>query len=440
MTHPMILKLGTFLTAAALCVSSLPYGMAFAEETAAANTSDRQTAEDLVRSAERDDFLMLGFACMVEAANVGVGNGASFSDTTLQLLDLNQSGSIDSADASTFLYWCAYYGASGTYLDESAAFLERWDAAFGSVTTTAPVETTLTETTADTETTTTVSVSETEASSTSDIILTAANTSTEATASETTATAAETTTAESTTTTTTSAATTTTTTTAATTTTVTTTTNRGGAWAQKDSYMGVDVSKYQTNIDWNAVKASGIDFGIIRAGYGKVASQKDPYFEQNMKNAKAAGIACGTYWYSYAKTPDEAKQEAELFASVISGYTFEYPVVLDIEDPSQATLSKEQISAIITAFCDVMESKGYYVSLYSYASFLNDKVYPSVLENYDIWVAHTGVSRPSYTKTSYGMWQYSHKGSVNGISGEVDMNYSYKCYPDLMTKYHLNGF
>ena len=386
MTHPMILKLGTFLTAAALCISSLPCGMTFAEETAAANTSDRQTAEDLVRSAERDDFLMLGFACMVEAANVGVGNNASFSDTTLQLLDLNQSGSIDSADASTLLYWCAYYGASGTYLDESAAFLKRWDAAFGSVTTTAPVETTLTEAASDTETTT-VSVSETEVSSTSDIILTAANTSTEATTAEST-----------TTTTTTSAATTTTTTTAATTTTVTTTTNRGGAWAQKDSYMGVDVSKYQTNIDWNAVKASGIDFGIIRAGYGKVASQKDPYFEQNMKNAKAAGIACGTYWYSYAKTPDEAKQEAELFASVISGYTFEYPVVLDIEDPSQATLSKEQISAIITAFCDVMESKGYYISLYSYASFLNDKVYPSVLENYDIWVAHTGVSRPSYTK------------------------------------------
>lgn len=438
MTHPTILKLGTLLTAAALCVSSLPCGTAFAEETAASNRIDKQTPEVLVQSAERSDFLMLGFACMVEAANIGVGKDASFSDTTLQLLDLNQSGTIDSADVSTLLYWCAYYGANGTYLDETAAFLERWDAVFSSVTTTAPAETTLTETTSDTEITTTVTVSETEASSASDTILTMANTSTTATTTKTSAAS----TAATTTTTTAASATTTTAavTTAATTTAATTTTNRGGAWAQKDSYMGVDVSKYQTNIDWNAVKASGIDFGIIRAGYGKVASQKDPYFEQNMKNAKAAGIACGTYWYSYAKTPDEAKQEAELFASVISGYTFEYPVVLDIEDPSQATLSKEQISSIITAFCDVMESKGYYVSLYSYASFLNDKVYPSVLENYDIWVAHTGVSRPSYTKTSYGMWQYSHKGSVNGISGEVDMNYSYKCYPDLMTKYHLNGF
>lgn len=202
----------------------------------------------------------------------------------------------------------------------------------------------------------------------------------------------------------------------------------------------MDVSKYQTNIDWKAVKADGIDFAMIRAGYGKVANQKDPYFEQNMKNAKAAGIACGTYWYSYATTPAEAGQEAELFASVIQGYQFEYPVVLDIEDKVQTALTKEQVSAVINAFCEVMESKGYYVSLYSYASFLNTYVYQSVLEDYDIWVAHFNVSRPSYSKTSYGMWQYSNSGNINGINGNVDLDYSYKCYPDLMTKYHLNGF
>ena len=107
---------------------------------------------------------------------------------------------------------------------------------------------------------------------------------------------------------------------------------------------------------------------------------------------------------------------------------------------TQTKLSKEQVSAIIQAFCDTMESKGYYISLYSYASFLNSYVYQSVLEDYDIWVAHFGVSRPSYSKTSYGMWQYSSTGSVSGISGNVDLDYSYKCYPNLMTKYHLNGF
>ena len=75
-----------------------------------------------------------------------------------------------------------------------------------------------------------------------------------------------------------------------------------------------------------------------------------------------------------------------------------------------------------------MESKGYYISLYSYASFLNSYVYQSVLEDYDIWVAHFGVSRPSYSKTSYGMWQYSSTGSVSGISGNVDLNLSYLGY------------
>ena len=159
-----------------------------------------------------------------------------------------------------------------------------------------------------------------------------------------------------------------------------------------------------------------------------------------MRNAKAAGVTCCAYWYSYAVTPAEAKQEAEVFASIVQGYQFEYPLVLDIEDSTQTKLSKEQVSAIIQAFCDTMESKGYYISLYSYASFLNSYVYQSVLEDYDIWVAHFGVSRPSYSKTSYGMWQYSSTGSVSGISGNVDLDYSYKCYPNLMTKYHLNGF
>lgn len=183
-----------------------------------------------------------------------------------------------------------------------------------------------------------------------------------------------------------------------------------------------------------------------RPAMGQLANQVRADIEnalaekQNMKNAKAAGIACGTYWYSYATTPAEARQEAELFASVIQGYQFEYPVVLDIEDKVQTALTKEQVSAVINAFCEVMESKGYYVSLYSYASFLNTYVYQSVLEDYDIWVAHFNVSRPSYSKTSYGMWQYSNSGNINGINGNVDLDYSYKCYPDLMTKYHLNGF
>lgn len=202
---------------------------------------------------------------------------------------------------------------------------------------------------------------------------------------------------------------------------------------------GIDVSKWQGDIDWNKVKADGINFAIIRAGYGKLASQKDPKFDTNVTNAKKAGINCGVYWYSYATTVEEAYQEAEACYSIIKGYSFEYPIVFDIEDDSQRDLSTATISAIIDAFCSTLQDKGYYVSLYSYASFLTTKVYSSVLQKYDIWVAHYYVSKPNFTG-SYGIWQYTDLGKINGISENVDMNYAYKDYPYIISKMHKNGY
>lgn len=226
-------------------------------------------------------------------------------------------------------------------------------------------------------------------------------------------------------------------------TTVTTTASTAsvtGKWPVKSSYQGIDVSKYQKNINWTSVKNAGNEFAIIRAGYGKYASQKDPYFDQNMKNAQKAGIACGAYWFSYAESVADARQEAEVFAQVVQGYQFEYPLVFDIEAPVHAKMTMAQVSAITRAFCETMESKGYYVSVYSYASFLNTKLDASIFEDYDIWVAHFGVSSPSFSKAKYGMWQYSSAGSVSGISGNVDMDYSYQCYPNIMLRAKLNGF
>ena len=91
-------------------------------------------------------------------------------------------------------------------------------------------------------------------------------------------------------------------------------------------FEGVDVSVYQGNIDWNKAKADGIEFAIMRAGYGKYVSQKDKYFDQNMKNAKAAGLPCGVYWFSYALTPEDAIKEADACYEVIKNYKLEYPV------------------------------------------------------------------------------------------------------------------
>ena len=188
--------------------------------------------------------------------------------------------------------------------------------------------------------------------------------------------------------------------------------------------LGIDVSQWQGYVDWSKVKASGIDYAIIRSGYGKCSWQEDPYFDVNMKGAQEAGLDCGTYWYSYALTVDEAIEEAEACYEVIKDYDFTYPVYFDMEDPSQSHLSTVQTSAIIEAFCSTLQSKGYYVGLYSYANLLSTKVFSTVLEKYPVWVAHYGVEAPEYAG-QYGMWQYTSTGWVDGINGNVDMNYSY---------------
>ena len=204
-------------------------------------------------------------------------------------------------------------------------------------------------------------------------------------------------------------------------------------------FEGVDVSVYQGNIDWNRAKADGIEFAIMRAGYGKYVSQKDKYFDQNMKNAKAAGLPCGVYWFSYALTPEDAIKEADACYEVIKNYKLEYPVSFDMETESQMKLPKETVTQIIEAFCGRMESYGYYTTLYTYASFLNYKVEDRIFDKYDIWVAHYNTSKPAFNR-NYGLWQYSCTGSVQGITGNVDRDYVYLDYERIIKNAHLNGF
>lgn len=207
----------------------------------------------------------------------------------------------------------------------------------------------------------------------------------------------------------------------------------------KKVYDGIDVSRHQGSINWKKVKSAGIDFVMIRAGYGMEYDQVDANFHTNIKNAQSAGLECGVYWYSYAVSTSEALKEAKVCYNTIKGYKLSYPVAFDIEDPSQTSLSMTAISNMTKVFCDYLEEQKYYVSVYSYASFLKDKMNSGVLSKYDIWVAHTGVSKPSFSG-SYGMWQYSHTGKVNGISGNVDLNYGYKNYPLIIKSNKLNGY
>jgi GH25 family lysozyme M1 (1,4-beta-N-acetylmuramidase) len=187
------------------------------------------------------------------------------------------------------------------------------------------------------------------------------------------------------------------------------------------------------------VKEAGFDFVIMQAGYGKFSHQKDTFFEHYYVSAKAAGLGVGAYHYSYAVSIDDARREAEVFAEWIKGKQFDYPVALDIEENVQAKLSTQQVGDIVSTFCENMEDRGYYVSVYSYASFLNNKIPEAVRSKYDIWVAHFDVDKPAYNGT-YGMWQYTARGRVNGINGDVDCDYAYKDYPDIIINAGLNGY
>lgn len=199
---------------------------------------------------------------------------------------------------------------------------------------------------------------------------------------------------------------------------------------------GIDVSKHQGKIDWKKVKGAGIQFAMIRAGYGRYDKQKDEQFETNYAGAKSAGIPVGAYHYSYAKTAEQAKEEAKTFLSWIKGKNFEFPLAFDIEDNSQAGLGKQVISDMIRAFCEEVESAGYYVSVYANKDWLVNRIDDDCKKKYDIWLAEWRDGKPTYTGT-YGMWQYTSDGSVDGISGRVDMNIAYKDYKSIISG--MNG-
>lgn len=198
---------------------------------------------------------------------------------------------------------------------------------------------------------------------------------------------------------------------------------------------GIDVSKHQRKIDWTKVKT---DFCIIRAGLGKVLSQKDPQFENNYAGCKANKIPVGAYWYSYATSAAEAAKEAEVCLQVIAGKQFEYPIFFDIEEKKQFVLGKAACTAIAKAFLERVEKAGYYVGIYSSKNGLENYIDKSVRERYAVWVANVGVSQTSYRGAA--MWQYSWTGKHSGIKGDVDCNYCYIDYPSIIKSKGLNGF
>ena len=206
---------------------------------------------------------------------------------------------------------------------------------------------------------------------------------------------------------------------------------------------GIDVSKWQGEIDWNKVKAAGVKFAMIRLGYGSADGNScglDGWFERNVANAVKAGVNVGCYFYSYATSVAAAKKEAAFVVSVLQKYkgVFTYPVAFDLEDKTQQSLGRSALTDMVIAFGDTIEKAGFYCSLYSNLDWLKNRLDDSRLKCFDHWLAQWA-SAPSYTG-AFGMWQNSSKGSVNGISGNVDTDIAYKDYPSIIRGAKLNGF
>lgn len=188
---------------------------------------------------------------------------------------------------------------------------------------------------------------------------------------------------------------------------------------------GIDVSRWQENINWARVAADGIDFAIIRAG---LSGETDTYFERNYEGATAAGVDVGVYFYCYATTTDEALADAEHLLQLLGGRALDYPVFYDVEDEADfIALTTEQRTAVVDAFCSRVEEAGYTAGIYTGRYWLYDYFDSDYLRGkYDIWLAATLPEPP--TECSAELWQYSHSGRVAGINGEVDLNVAYKRY------------
>lgn len=191
---------------------------------------------------------------------------------------------------------------------------------------------------------------------------------------------------------------------------------------------GIDVSVWQGVIDWKKVKESGVKFALIRSSVG---DRVDKMFEYNITEASKAGIKVGVYHYCYAMTVEEAREEAKHFLETIKPYKIDYPVMFDFEDNSQINLGRDKLTEIAEAFLSEVKNAGYYPMIYSYKNWLENLLDMEKLSEYEVAVAEWNVPSTSYTG-NYGIWQYSCKGIISGIEGDVDLDICYKDYAKII--------
>ena len=196
--------------------------------------------------------------------------------------------------------------------------------------------------------------------------------------------------------------------------------------------MGIDVSKWNGSIDWSAVKNSGVAYAIIRCGYrGSTTGAliQDSSYATNVAGASAAGIKVGVYFFTQAINEVEAVEEASMVLELVKGKSIKYPIFLDVEAASGGRangIDRGTRTAVINAFCRTIQNSGYTAGVYANKTWLNEKINTGALGGYKVWLAQYA-AQPTYGG-SYQLWQYSSKGSVTGIKGNVDLDVSYLGY------------
>ena len=192
--------------------------------------------------------------------------------------------------------------------------------------------------------------------------------------------------------------------------------------------QGIDVSEHQGRIDWDAVKASGIDFAILRVGFGapSFGGRVDYQFNRNISECERLGIPYGVYVYSYAFDNQQAADEASMVIDCLSGHNPRLPVYYDLEDKTIIADGRQSgIASRAQTFCNKISSAGYKPGIYANLNWFNNILTDPVFKSgsWDHWIAQYN-SQCHYT-ASYSFWQYTSRGKVSGISGNVDMNYAY---------------
>ena len=198
-----------------------------------------------------------------------------------------------------------------------------------------------------------------------------------------------------------------------------------GSAIQNVLHRGIDVSRWQEEINWSQVAKDDISFVMLGT---RSKGAVDPYFHKNIQNAAANGIKVGVYIYSLATTTDMAVQEADFVLNLINDYPISYPVAFDMEDSTQGNLSKSELAAIANAFCKRISQAGYYPIIYANENWLKNKLDMSQM-NYPVWVARYS-ARPTYQDPV--MWQATSSGSVNGIKTRVDIDFQFKDFSSVI--------